>query len=52
MTWSAGTTSSPSGLQRPEASLATNLVDATPTEQVMPCSSCDLGADELTDLRR
>ena len=29
----------PSGLQRVEASLATNLVVATPTEQVMPCSS-------------
>ena len=36
---SAGTTSSPSGLQRDEASLATNFVGATPTEQVMPCSS-------------
>jgi hypothetical protein len=29
----------PSGLARVEASLATNLVPATPTEQVMPCSS-------------
>ena len=36
---SAGTTSRPSGLQRAEASLATNLVLATPTEQVIPCSS-------------
>jgi hypothetical protein len=26
-------------LARVEASLATNLVEATPTEQVMPCSS-------------
>ena len=34
-----GTTSRPSGLQRVEASLATNLVLATPTEQVMPCCS-------------
>jgi hypothetical protein len=29
----------PVGLASPEASLATNLVDATPTEQVTPCSS-------------
>ncbi len=29
----------PSGLASPEASLATNFVGATPTEQVMPCSS-------------
>ena len=36
---SRGTTSSPSGLAGVEASLATNLVGATPTEQVMPCSS-------------
>ncbi len=35
----AGTTSRPSGLLRVEASLATNFVDAMPTEQVMPCSS-------------
>ena len=35
----AGTTSSPSGLARAEASLATNLVEATPTEQVIRCSS-------------
>ena len=34
-----GTTSSPSGLDRVEASLARNFVGATPTEQVMPCSS-------------
>ena len=40
-TSSRGTTTIPSGLARPEASLATNLVAATPTEQVMPCSSCD-----------
>ena len=40
-TSSAGTTSRPSGLAMPEASLATNLLAATPTEQVMPCSSCD-----------
>ena len=36
---SRGTTSSPSGLARPEASLATNFVAATPTEQVIRCSS-------------
>jgi hypothetical protein len=35
-TSSRGTTSMPSGLHSPEASLATNLVDATPTEQVIP----------------
>ena len=35
----AGTTSSPSGLQRADAILATNLIGATPTEQVMPCWS-------------
>ena len=29
----------PSGLAEVEASLATNLLPATPTEQVMPCSS-------------
>ena len=40
MTRSAGTTSRPSGLARVEASLATNLVEATPTEQVICCSSC------------
>ncbi len=34
----AGTTSSPSGLHRDDASLATNLVAATPTEQVIRCS--------------
>ncbi len=34
-----GTTSKPSGLHRLEASLATNLLGATPTEQVTPCSS-------------
>ena len=34
---SGGTTSSPSGLQPADAILATNLVGATPTEQVMPC---------------
>ena len=34
-----GTTSMPSGLARVEPSLATNLVDATPTEQVSRCSS-------------
>ncbi len=32
-----GTTSRPSGLHRAEAILATNLLGATPTEQVMPC---------------
>ena len=32
----AGTTSSPSGLLAVDASLATNLVVATPTEQVSP----------------
>ena len=36
---SGGTTISPSGLAIDEASLATNLLAATPTEQVMPCSS-------------
>ena len=36
---SAGTTSRPSGLQRDDASLARNFVGATPTEQVIPCSS-------------
>ena len=40
MTRSLGTTSRPSGLARVEASLATNFVEATPTLQVMPCSSC------------
>ena len=39
MTSGGRTTSSPSGLARVEASLATNLVPATPTEQVIPCSS-------------
>jgi hypothetical protein len=39
MTSAGRTTSSPSGLDAVEASLATNLVGATPTEQVMPCSS-------------
>ena len=34
-----GTTSSPSGLHRADASLATNLRRRTPTEQVMPCCS-------------
>ena len=38
-TRSTGTTMSPSGLARDEASFATNLVPATPTEQVTPCSS-------------
>lgn len=38
-TWSTGTTRSPSGLASPDASLATNMVAATPTEQVIPCSS-------------
>ncbi|GAB3891909.1 hypothetical protein GCM10027612_38560 [Microbispora bryophytorum subsp. camponoti] len=38
-TRSAGTTSRPSGLHSREASLATNFVLATPTEQVMPCRS-------------
>ena len=36
---SAGTMSSPSGLDRVDASLAMNLDGATPTEQVMPCCS-------------
>jgi hypothetical protein len=39
MTSGGRTTSSPSGLARVEASLATNFVPATPTEQVIPCSS-------------
>ena len=38
ITPSAGTTSRPSGLQPSEASLATNFVDATPTEHVTPTS--------------
>ncbi len=37
-TRAAGTTSMPSGLHRADASLATNLVGATPTEQVS-CNS-------------
>ena len=45
-TWSAGTTSRPSGLARVEPSLATNLVGATPTEQVSPCSSATRRADQ------
>ena len=36
---SGGTTSTPSGLARRLASLATEIEAATPTEQVMPCSS-------------
>ena len=36
---SGGTTTTPSGLARRLASLATDTVAATPTEQVMPCSS-------------
>ena len=51
-TSSAGTTSRPSGLHRADASLATNLLLATPTEQVMPCSSIDGGPDPLADLPR
>ncbi len=39
---SAGMTSSPSGLQCTEASLARNLFTAMPTEQVMPCCSATL----------
>ena len=34
-----GTTTTPSGLARRLASLATDTDAATPTEQVMPCSS-------------
>ena len=36
---SGGTTTTPSGLARRLASLASDTVAATPTEQVMPCSS-------------
>ena len=36
---SGGTTTTPSGLARRLASLATDTDAATPTEQVMPCSS-------------
>ena len=36
---SGGTTTTPSGLARRLASLATEIDAATPTEQVMPCSS-------------
>ena len=38
-TRACGTTSMPLGLQRADASLATNFVGATPTEQVSPSSS-------------
>ena len=38
----AGTSSRPSGLQRAEATLATNLVGATPTEQVSPTGWADM----------
>ena len=36
---SGGTTTTPSGLARRLASLASETVEATPTEQVMACSS-------------
>ena len=36
---SGGTTTTPSGLARRLASLATDTEAATPTEQVIPCSS-------------
>ena len=39
MTSDGGTTTTPSGLARRLASLATETDAATPTEQVMPCSS-------------
>jgi len=39
VTRSGGTTTRPSGLARRLASLATDTDAATPTEQVMPCSS-------------
>ena len=39
MTSSGGTTTTPSGLARRLASLATEIDAATPTAQVMPCSS-------------
>ena len=48
----AGTTSRPSGLARVEPSLATNLVGATPTEQVSRCSSATRRADQPGDLGR
>ena len=39
VTSSGGTTTTPSGLARRLASLATEIEAATPTEQVIPCSS-------------
>ena len=48
----AGTSSSPSGLQREDAILAMNLLAATPTEQVMPCSSCTWARISLGDAGR
>ena len=41
-----GTTIMPSGLARVEPSLATNFVDATPTEQVSRCSAATRAADQ------
>ena len=49
-TRSAGTTTRPSGLARVEASLATNLVGATPTEQVSRSSCADPATDQHRDL--
>ena len=49
---SAGTTSRPSGLQRADAILATNLTGATPTEQVMRLLLADLRPDQLRDRPR
>ncbi|WIB14074.1 hypothetical protein DEJ36_00920 [Curtobacterium sp. MCPF17_052] len=37
--YACGTTSSPSGLARLDASFATNFVDAAPTEQCNPVSA-------------
>ena len=51
MTSSRGTTSRPSGLHRAEASLARNIVLATPTEQVMPCSSATRARSHSPTLR-
>ena len=39
ITLSAGTTCKPSGFAKLVANFATNIVEATPTEQVIPCSS-------------
>ena len=48
-TWAAGTTSMPSGLQRADATLATNLVGATPTLHVSASSRDRALADPFGD---